>query len=173
MECLNSEQKLGRLTPPFIFGEGIRGNNRNNATCMDYKARYCCKSTAMFRPSPVSYLENKVPIMLPIGSLAGNVTLNDDGTPREILVRISASYQLTSSKPSLIKLQAEKTDLAEASVSGSFLGVQTFHVTGKVKYKKLPDGTLALAVKLVRSSGSDFAVIKMTLDKGLLSMIYL
>ena len=159
MECLNSEQRLGRLTPPFIFGEGIRGNNRNNATCMDYKARYCCKSTAMFRPTPVSYLENKVPLVLPVGAISGICSLDGDGSPRELWMTISPAHGIA--KPTVIKMKADN-----GSLTGSLRGIQTFSVTGKIKTKELQDQTLLVAVNLFRDSKKEFAAIKMTLDKG-------
>ncbi len=39
LDCKDTEQDIGKLPPPFIFGEGIKGNVRKNATCLDYKAR--------------------------------------------------------------------------------------------------------------------------------------
>ena len=38
---VDTEQSLAKLPAPFIFGEGTRGQNKKNATCLDYKARYC------------------------------------------------------------------------------------------------------------------------------------
>ena len=40
LECLDTDQEIAKLPPPFIFGEGIRGKSRKNATCLDYKARW-------------------------------------------------------------------------------------------------------------------------------------
>ena len=39
LECLDRDQEVAKLPPPYIFGEGIRGKNKKNATCLDYKAR--------------------------------------------------------------------------------------------------------------------------------------
>ena len=39
LECIDTEQDILKLPPPYIFGEGIRGKNKKNATCLDYKAR--------------------------------------------------------------------------------------------------------------------------------------
>ena len=39
LECIDTEQDIIKLPPPYIFGEGIRGKNKKNATCLDYKAR--------------------------------------------------------------------------------------------------------------------------------------
>ena len=39
LECVDTEQDIVKLPPPYIFGEGIRGKNKKNATCLDYKAR--------------------------------------------------------------------------------------------------------------------------------------
>lgn len=39
LECKDTEQDIGKLPPPFIFGEGMKGSSRKNATCLDYKAR--------------------------------------------------------------------------------------------------------------------------------------
>ena len=40
LECVDTEQDIQKLPPPFIFAEGVRGKNRKNATCLDYKARF-------------------------------------------------------------------------------------------------------------------------------------
>ena len=39
LECIDAEQEIAKLPPPYIFGEGLRGKNRKNATCLDYKTR--------------------------------------------------------------------------------------------------------------------------------------
>ena len=37
--CKDVDQDIEKLPKPFIFGEGIKGNSKKNATCLDYKAR--------------------------------------------------------------------------------------------------------------------------------------
>ena len=39
IKCKDVDQKIEKLPKPFIFGEGIKGNNKKNATCLDYRAR--------------------------------------------------------------------------------------------------------------------------------------
>ena len=39
VKCYDTRQENGKLPPPFIFGEGIKGDNSKNASCLDYKIR--------------------------------------------------------------------------------------------------------------------------------------
>ena len=39
IKCKDVDQEIEKLPKPFIFGEGIKGNSKKNATCLDYKAR--------------------------------------------------------------------------------------------------------------------------------------
>ena len=112
---MDTEQTVAKLPAPFIFGEGIRGNNKKNATCMDYKARYCCKSTALFRPTDVSYLENKVIMTMPVGILKCSASAN------EISVTIFPLHG--SSGSSVIKMKWGKTVIGAHTVKGTFANI--------------------------------------------------
>ena len=112
---MDTEQTVAKLPAPFIFGEGIRGNNKKNATCMDYKARYCCKSTALFRPTDVSYLENKVSMTMPVGILKCSASAN------EISVTIFPLHG--SSGSSVIKMKWGKTVIGAHTVKGTFANI--------------------------------------------------
>ena len=155
---MDTEQTVAKLPAPFIFGEGIRGNNKKNATCMDYKARYCCKSTALFRPTDVSYLENKVSMTMPVGILKCSASAN------EISVTIFPLHG--SSGSSVIKMKWGKIVIGAHTVKGTFTGIQTFELSGMVHTKVLPAGGKTMAMKLFKGQSKEFAVIKITQDKG-------
>ena len=112
---MDTEQTVAKLPAPFIFGEGIRGNNKKNATCMDYKARYCCKSTALFRPTDVSYLENKVIMTMPVGILKCSASAN------EISVTIFPLHG--SSGSSVIKMKWGRVVIGAHTVKGTFANI--------------------------------------------------
>ena len=156
---MDTEQSLAKLPPPFIFGEGIRGKNKKNATCLDYKARYCCKSTAMFRPTKVSFLESRVSMMMPIGILVGKLISAEE-------IRLTIFPLHGSSMATVITMKVGWEKEGEGTITGTYTGLQTFSVSGKVKSKLLSDGTTTWAIKLYRYHHIEFAVVKLTYDKG-------
>ena len=113
---MDTEQSLAKLPPPFIFGEGIRGKKKKNATCLDYKARYCCKSTALFRPTKVSFLESRVSMMMPIGILVGKLISAEE-------VRLTIFPLHGSSGSSVIKMKWGKTVIGAHTVKGTFANI--------------------------------------------------
>ena len=51
-------------------------------------------------------------------------------------------------------------------VKGTFTGIQTFSLSGIVHTKALSGGGKTMAMKLFRAHSKEFAVIKITQDKG-------
>ena len=50
LECKDTEQKIEKLPPPFIFSEGLKKDKKKNATCLDYKMRQkqCVKMVFLY-----------------------------------------------------------------------------------------------------------------------------
>merc|ERR1719233_257912 len=80
IRCKDEKQTIPELPPPYIFGEGIKGNPNKNATCLDYKIRYCCKSNKMYRPTEVNYFQNYLPPKLPIGPAKSEIKVETSGS---------------------------------------------------------------------------------------------
>ena len=52
-------------------GRAGEGRDRDERYYRLVLSRYCCKSTALFRPMPLSYFENKIEYALPYGKVIG------------------------------------------------------------------------------------------------------
>jgi len=73
IQCRNQDQQITQLPPPYIYND-----DRNNS-CLDYKSRYCIKTTTMWRPQPLSSLDARFPPTLPIG-VSITILTRDKGT---------------------------------------------------------------------------------------------
>jgi len=104
--CKNGDQETTKLPPPFIYAEGLTTDPKENAACLDYKARYCCKSNTLYRPVPVTSFEANMPKSLPMGSATGTVV--DDGNGGIQSANISITSCFAVSEPSTITIKFEK-----------------------------------------------------------------
>merc|ERR1719495_2812557 len=68
LRCKNEDNDVD-IPPPYRFP------GDKNTTCLDYKARYCCKSTSMYRPTEVEELSRYIKNIFPIGATRIELTM--------------------------------------------------------------------------------------------------
>ena len=88
-------------------GRAVEGRERDERYYRLVLSRYCCKSTALFRPMPLSYFENKIEYALPYGKVIGKgflhfsfpdhptpgkITLGKDGMVEQVKISINSLY---------------------------------------------------------------------------------
>ena len=98
--------------------------------------------------------------MMPVGILSGTVSA------KEVRLTIFPLHGSGGNTVITLKLGWEEEEEGKGSVTGTFTGLQTFSLSGKVKSKLLPDGATSLAIKLFRDYLTEFVVLKVTYDKG-------
>jgi len=164
LECNDENQEIMKLPPPYIFGEGIRGKNKKNATCLDYKARYCCKATALFRPMKIGYFEATIPFFLPIGIIQGSIKLDDSGLITHVNVQLTSLYGSSDVVKIILivaKLQQGKDKSSfKGEVNGDVVCANSFLVSGEVSLIRKPDMSGTIQIRLKRKIIESFALIK-------------
>ena len=147
--CKDTEQVIPKLPAPYIYGEGVEGKVKKNATCLDYKARYCCKGNRLYRPTAVSEFSNFMGPKICIGPTFGEVKTSTDGKLKEIkLTNFPITGQTQTPGSILIKPTTENFATADIRVDnkdGMQLGA-TFTI------KKTKDGAMKIDVKLRKPS---------------------
>eukprot|EP00091_Calanus_sinicus_P000568 TRINITY_DN1049_c0_g1_i6.p1 TRINITY_DN1049_c0_g1~~TRINITY_DN1049_c0_g1_i6.p1 ORF type:complete len:203 (-),score=32.87 TRINITY_DN1049_c0_g1_i6:247-855(-) len=94
LECKDTAQTIAKLPPPYIFAEGLKKDKKKNATCLDYKMRYCCKSNKMYRPTQLNYFDSFIPPKVPIGSSKSELEIGTDGKLKSIKITFSQSRKI-------------------------------------------------------------------------------
>ena len=85
-----------------------------------------------------------------------------------LIIGLLAENCLMADKGSIVIVVGAHT------VKGTFTGIQTFALSGMVHTKVLSGGGKTMAMKLYRGLSKEFAVIKITQDKGpLLSFLWI
>merc|ERR1719402_1093920 len=100
LRCLNSDNmEINQTVPaPYAYPP------ERNTTCLDYKARYCCKSTAMYRPTDVEELSRYIKTIFPIGATRIDLTMSDSQYKRKLfyvemfIINMVGSQQLCKVK---------------------------------------------------------------------------
>ena len=77
-----------------------------------------------------------------------------------LIIGLLAENCLMADKGSIVIVVGAHT------VKGTFTGIQTFELSGMVHTKVLPAGGKTMAMKLFKGQSKEFAVIKITQDKG-------
>merc|ERR1712142_1360858 len=155
IECLDHEQNITSLPPPFKFPEGSKGKKTGKGTCLDYKMRYCCKSTLMYRPQLLSYFQQYIVQPLPIGPSRSNITVGADGRLSKVVVTVfppQGQPDGSSSEITITPIDKKRVEVVITHPDGS----QTTSVKGKYKTRKTPDGAMEIIIELEKQTGGKY-----------------
>merc|ERR1712142_717158 len=170
VQCVDQEQTIPKLPPPFIYGSGQKGKKKGKAACLDYKMRYCCKSTAMYRPTSLEIFNRFIPPKLPIGPARGSITVGDGGVLSLVDIRIfpiqgepgdtSASIKVRPVEGNYGKGKKEKCKVMIED------GAKSTEVHCEYMTKKTPDGAMEIVVDLKQLKGGMFGRLIITSGSG-------
>merc|ERR1719431_351806 len=171
IQCQNKNQELGKLPAPFIYAEDL------GVKCLDYKQRYCCKSTALYRPQNMKIFGRFFQATIPIGPTMSMVTRDTQGNITNIRFGITNSYGVSSPRESNLKIAGEVTNTNPQKQGRKIIFTgelvtsteYTIPITGHLFETKLPDGDTRLEVTLIKRTDDKtvkFAEINVHLNKN-------
>jgi len=98
LTCLNSENmEMNQTVPaPYAYPPDF------NTTCLDYKARYCCKSTDMYRPTDLDDFSQYLKYIFPIGATRIDLNLAEQKISKATMKILSCVGAKTSTEAKII-----------------------------------------------------------------------
>merc|ERR1719402_702145 len=94
LRCTNSDNmEINQTVPaPYAYPPD------RNTTCLDYKARYCCKSTDMYRPTDLDDFSQYLRYIFPIGATRIELDLSGEKVSRATMTIVSWVASKTSTE---------------------------------------------------------------------------
>jgi len=129
--------------------------------CLDYKIRYCCDSTKMFRPSPITDFDQKFNVSFPVGAIVpvqpildsnGNLALDIENNIKFGLLNSVGETKIQHiffSFPNVEKINDH--DLHAPSIEGSIIDSDSSATQfgGEFRSSRLPDGSIRATAQII------------------------
>jgi len=165
VSCYSVKQGDNQVPAPFLHSPNCAKQTLKNVMvrdrCLDYKIRYCCDSTKMFRPSPITDFDQKFNVSFPVGAIVpvqpildsnGNLALDIDNNIKFGLLNSVGETKIQHiffSFPNVEKINDH--DLHAPSIEGSIIDSDSSATQfgGEFRSSRLPDGSIRATAQII------------------------